>query len=473
MTDLRVTMTTGKDAVLEEAAVEEFKSSLRGELLLAGDSGYDEARALWNAMIDRRPALIARCAGVADVIRSVNLARDHGLLVSVRGGGHNIAGKAASDGGLMIDLSPMNEVRVDPAARTARVGPGATLGDVDHETQAFGLATPLGINSTTGIAGLTLGGGFGWLSRKYGFTVDNLLAADVVTANGELVTASETDNSDLFWGIRGGGGNFGIVTSFQFQLHPVGPEVLSGLIVYRFEDAGNVLRHYRSFVAQAPDDLSCWAVLRKAPPLPFLPEEVHGTEVLIIAVLHAGDMKEGERLLRSLREYGDPIADVVMPHPYAGFQQAFDPLLTPGARNYWKSHNFSELSDGAIETILEYVGRLPTPHCEIFVAQLGGAASRIAADATAYPHRDAAFVLNVHTRWEDAAQDEECIAWAREFADATTPLATGGVYVNFISEGEERVRAAYGANYDRLVELKNRYDPTNLFSLNQNIKPTV
>jgi FAD/FMN-containing dehydrogenase len=466
-------MTTGKDAVLEEAAVEEFKSSLRGELLLAGDSGYDEARALWNAMIDRRPALIARCAGVADVIRSVNLARDHGLLVSVRGGGHNIAGKAASDGGLMIDLSPMNEVRVDPAARTARVGPGATLGDVDHETQAFGLATPLGINSTTGIAGLTLGGGFGWLSRKYGFTVDNLLAADVVTANGELVTASETDNSDLFWGIRGGGGNFGIVTSFQFQLHPIGPEVLSGLIVYRFEDAGNVLRHYRSFVAQAPDDLSCWAVLRKAPPLPFLPEEVHGTEVLIIAVLHAGDMKEGERLLRPLREYGDPIADVVMPHPYAGFQQAFDPLLTPGARNYWKSHNFSELSDGAIETILEYVGRLPTPQCEIFVAQLGGAASRIAADATAYPHRDAAFVLNVHTRWEDAAQDEECVAWAREFADATTPLATGGVYVNFISEGEERVRAAYGANYDRLVELKNRYDPTNLFRLNQNIKPTV
>jgi FAD/FMN-containing dehydrogenase len=466
-------MTTGKDAVLEEAAVEEFKSSLRGELLLAGDPGYDEARALWNAMIDRRPALIARCAGAADVIRSVNLARDHGLLVSVRGGGHNIAGKAANDGGLMIDLSPMNGVRVDPAARTARVGPGATLGDVDHETQVFGLATPLGINSTTGIAGLTLGGGFGWLSRKYGFTVDNLLAADVVTANGELVTASETDNSDLFWGIRGGGGNFGIVTSFQFQLHPVGPEVLSGLIVYRFEDAGNVLRHYRSFVAQAPDDLSCWAVLRKAPPLPFLPEEVHGTEVLVIAVLHASDMKEGERLLRPLREYGDPIADVVMPHPYAGFQQAFDPLLTPGARNYWKSHNFSELSDGAIETILEYVGRLPTPHCEIFVAQLGGAASRIAADATAYPHRDAAFVLNVHTRWEDAAQDEECVAWAREFADATTPLATGGVYVNFISEGEERVQAAYGANYDRLVELKNKYDPTNLFSLNQNIKPTV
>ncbi|MFQ5916109.1 MAG: FAD-binding oxidoreductase [Nitrospinota bacterium] len=473
MSDLRVTTTTGKDVVLEEATVEEFKSSLRGELLLAEDPDYDDARALWNAMIDRRPALIARSAGAADVIRSVKLASDHGLLVSVRGGGHNIAGNAVCDGGLMIDLSPMNGVRVDSAARTAWVDPGATLGDVDHETQAFGLATPLGINSTTGVAGLTLGGGFGWLSRKHGLTVDNLLSADVVTADGELVTASERDNPDLFWGVRGGGGNFGIVTSFQFQLHPVGPEVLSGLIVHRFEDAGEVLRYYRSFVAQAPDDLACWAVLRKAPPLPFLAEEVHGTEILVIAVLHAGDMKEGERLLQPLREFGDPIADVVTPHPYAVFQQAFDPLLTPGVRNYWKSHNFSELSDGAIETILEYAGRLPSPYSEIFVAHLGGAANRVAPDVTAYPHRDVTFVLNVHTRWEDAAQDEECVAWAREFFDATTPFATGGVYVNFISEGEERVRAAYGVNYDRMVELKSKYDPTNLFHMNQNIKPTV
>jgi FAD/FMN-containing dehydrogenase len=473
MTELRVTTNTGEEVLFDDATIEELRASLRGELLLAEDPGYDEARAIWNAMIDKRPALIARCAGTADVIQSVNLARKHGLLLSVRGGGHNIAGKAVCDGGLMIDLSPMTGVRVDPVARTAWVEPGLTLADVDHETQAFGLATPVGINSTTGIAGLTLGGGFGWLSRKYGFSVDNLLAADVVTADGELLTASESSNPDLFWGIRGGGGNFGIVTSFQFQLHSVGPEVLSGLVVHPFSEAGNVLRYYRSFVAQAPDELTCWVVTRKAPPLPFLPEEVHGTEILVLAVLHAGDMKEGEELLRPLREYGDPIADVVSPHPYAGFQQAFDPLLTPGVRNYWRSHNFAELSDGAIDAILEYAGRLPTPHCEIFVAQMGGAANRVAPEATAYPHRDAAFVLNVHTRWEDSAQDEECIAWAREFADATSPLATGGVYVNFISEGEERVRAAYGVNYDRLVELKNKYDPTNLFRLNQNIKPTV
>ncbi len=470
---IRIATSNGTEIVLEEAAVENFRSKLRGGLLLEGEPGYDETRALWNGMIDRRPAIIARCMGTADVIESVKTARKHGLLVSVRGAGHNIAGKASCDRGLMIDLSGMRDVYVDPVARTARVRPGATLGDVDHETQGFGLATPVGINSTTGIAGLTLGGGFGWLTRKHGLAVDNLLSADVVTAEGELITASKAENPDLFWGIRGGGGNLGIVTSFLYQLHPVGPEVLAGLVVHRYEDAAEVLRYYREFVAGAPDDLCCWAVLRKAPPLPFLAEKYHGSEVLILAVLYAGDMTEGEKLLQPLREFGRPIADAIMPHDFIAFQSAFDPLLTPGARNYWKSHNFSELSDEALGLIVEYSGRLPTSQSEIFVAHLGGAANRVASDATAYPHRDVNFVLNVHTRWEKEDLDNECVAWAREFFDKTKPYATGGVYVNFVSAGDELVRAAYGANYDRMVELKNKYDPTNFFRINQNVKPTV
>jgi len=407
-------------------------------------------------------------------VRCVNFARERDLLVAVRGAGHNIAGNAVCDGGLLIDLSQMKSVRVDPVKRVARVEPGVTLGELDNETQSFGLATPVGINSTTGVAGLTLGGGFGWLSRKHGLTVDNLISADVVTADGKLLHADAENNADLFWGIRGGGGNFGIVTSFEFRLHPVGPEVLSGLIVHPAADAPSVIRHYREFVAQAPEDLTCWLVLRKAPPLPFLSEEVHGTDVLVIAVCYLGDMQDGEKLLKPLRDFGKPHADVVGPHPFTAFQQAFDPLLTPGARNYWKSHNFPELGDEAIETLLRFAASLPSGQSEIFVAQMGGATNRVAPDATAYHHRDAAFVMNVHTRWEDEQDDEKCIAWAREFFEAMLPFATGGVYVNFMTEEEtDRIAPAYGGNYQRLVELKDKYDPTNMFRLNQNIKPTA
>ena len=350
--------------------------------------------------------------------------------------------------------------------------PGVTLGEMDNETQAHALATPVGINSTTGVAGLTLGGGFGWLSRKYGLTADNLVSADVVTADGRLLQASAEENPVLFWGIRGGGGNFGIVTSFEFQLHPVGPEVLSGLIVHPFSAAGDVLRHYRDFCAQAPDELTVWVVMRKAPPLPFLPEEVHGTEVVILAALYSGEMAEGERALQTLREFGDPIADVISPHLYTGFQAAFDPLLTPGARNYWKSHDFLELSDELLNSVLPFVERLPSPECEVFFAQMGGATSRVPAEATAYQHREAEFIMNVHGRWQDADDDEVCVGWSRELFDAATPHATGGVYVNFMTEEEgDRVQAAYGPSYDRLVELKAKYDPDNLFRLNQNIRP--
>ncbi|MCB0167721.1 MAG: FAD-binding oxidoreductase [Anaerolineae bacterium] len=473
MAGLRITTRTGGEAVLDKAAVDKFRAGLRGAMVTPGDAAYDETRTIWNAIIDRQPALIVRCAGVSDVMQSVRLAREHDLLLAVRGGGHNVAGKSVGEGSLMIDLSPMSGIRVDPVGRTCRVEAGATLADMDHETQTFGLATPLGINSTTGVAGLTLGGGLGWLSRKYGLTVDNLIEADIVTAEGALVTANERDHADLFWGIRGGGGNFGVVTSFQFQLHPVGPQVLSGLIIHPLKDAEKLLQHYRSFTAQAPDDLACWVVMRQAPPLPFLPAAVHGTEVVVIAALYAGDMTEGERALQPLRAFGSPIADVIMPHPYAGFQQAFDPLLTPSARNYWRSHNFAELPDGLISTLIDYTNRLPGPQCEIFIFNLGGAVSRVDPQATAYAHRDAPYGLNAHARWNNPSQDEACISWARQLSDAAGEFATGGVYVNFISEGEERVAAAYGVNYDRLVTLKNKYDPTNLFCLNQNIKPTI
>jgi FAD/FMN-containing dehydrogenase len=474
MAETRLKRIDGGETAIGKEALDAFSSSLRGRLLTPESPGYDEARSIWNGMIDRRPALIVECAGVADVISSVNFARENRLLLAVRGGGHNIAGNAVCDGGLMLSLAGMKSVRVDPGARRAWVEPGASLGDFDHEAQAFGLATPVGINSTTGIAGLTLGGGFGWLSRKYGLTIDNLVSADVVTAAGQLLRASADENADLFWGIRGGGGNFGIVTSFEFQLHPVGPEILAGLIVHPFSAAPKVLRYYRDFAAKISDDLAVWAVMRKAPPLPFLPEKVHGTEVLILATVYAGRISDGEKELEPLRAFGDPIADVIGPSPYLGFQQAFDPLLTPGLRNYWKSHDFRELKDEALDTLIRFAGDLPSPQTEIFVGQLGGATNRVAPDATAYRHRDVEFVMNVHGRWEKPEDDDRCIAWCRELFQTMTPYSTGGVYVNFMTEEEEqRVRAAYGDSYDRLVELKKKYDPSNLFRLNQNIPPAA
>ena len=474
MSQLEITQLNGDATTISEETWEVFSASIRGEFLTADEEGYEETRSIWNAMIDKRSGLIVQCAGAADVIRAMNLARDNQLLVAIRGAGHNIAGNAVCDGGVMIDLSKMRSVRIDPQNRIARVEPGVTLGEFDAEAQAFGLATPVGINSTTGIAGLALGGGFGWLSRKYGLTADNLISADVVTTGGELVTASENQHADLFWGIRGGGGNFGVVTSFEFGLHEVGPEVLSGLIVHPFDDAREVLHYYRDFAAQAPDELTVWVVLRKAPPLPFLPEEVHGTEVVVLAALYAGEMEDGEAALGPLRGHGSPIADVIGPHPYTGFQAAFDPLLTPGFRNYWKSHDFRELSDEAIDTLIRFTGTLPDPMCEIFIAQMGGATNRVAADATAYRHRDAEFIVNVHGRWEAPADDDRCIGWCRELFDATAPYATGGVYVNFMTEEEQdRVRAAYGDSYERLAKLKNKYDPANLLRLNQNIRPST
>ena len=423
-------------------------------------------------MIDRRPGLVVRCLGASDVINAVKLARDEKLLVAVRSGGHNIAGNAVCDGGLLIDLSLMKSVHVDPASATARVQPGATLADFDKEAQAFGLATPLGINSTTGVAGLTLGGGFGWTTRKFGLTVDNLISADVVTADAKLIRASSKEHDDLFWALRGGGGNFGVVTSFEFKLHPLGPEVLSGLVVHPFEKAAELLPEFRRIANEAPDELTIWVVMRKAPPLPFLPTEWHGKEVLIFAACYSGDIKEGEKAVKPLRALGKPIADVISPHPFTGWQAAFDPLLTPGARNYWKSHDFTDLSDPAIKAILEAVRSLPSPECEVFIAHVGGAMARVPANATAWPNRNAHFIMNAHTRWRDKAQDKACIAWARQLFDATAPYASGSVYINFMPDDEnDRVEKAYGPNYRRLTEIKRRYDPDNLFRVNQNIRP--
>jgi len=413
MTELQFRGLKGEAIALSTDVLTALRPQLRGSLCLQDEAGYDEARTIWNAMIDRRPGAVVRCGGASDVMRAVRLARDNGLLVAVRGGGHNISGNAVCEGGLLIDLSPMRSVRVDPKKRTARVEPGVTLGEFDKEAQAFGLATPLGINSTTGVAGLTLGGGFGWLSRKFGFTVDNLISADVVTADGALVQASAAENPDLFW-----------------------------------------------------------AMLRKAPPLPFLPAEVHGKEILVFAVCYAGEPANAEKALAPLRALGEPIADVIGVQPYAVWQTAFDPLLTPGAFNYWKSHNFTALSDGLLDTLVDYVGTLPTAECEIFIGQVGGASSRIGADATAYPHRDTNFVMNVHTRWRERGDEQTAIKWAREFFAATAPHATGGVYVNFMPDDEtERVPGAYGSNYARLTALKAKYDPGNLFRLNQNVQP--
>jgi FAD/FMN-containing dehydrogenase len=469
MADLRVTMISGTKAVLGEGVVEAFRASLRGHLLHAGEDGYEEARTLWNGMIDRRPALIARCTGAADVITCVNFARAHHLLVAVRGGGHGVAGHAVCDGGLMIDLSRMKGLRADPVHRTARAEPGLTWGEFDHETQAFGLATTGGQISTTGIAGLTLGGGWGYLARTYGLACDNLLSVDVITANGQLLTASATDHADLFWGVRGGGGNFGVVTAFEYQLHQVGP-VLAGVVIHPFEKAKEVLAWYREFTRTAPDALASGAVLVTMP---------DKTLVAGIVVCYNGPLNEGERVLKPLRAFGPPLADQIGPMPYTAAQQLIDAFYPPGLQQYWKSSFLRDISDGAIDTIVAYCAHRPSPLCHVVIEHtLGGAVSRIDRDATAFNHRDTPYSFLSLGVCTDPAETETCIQWARECWDAMQPFSTGGVYVNYLGreadEGAERIKAAYGPEkHQRLVALKNTYDPTNLFRLNQNIQPTV
>ena len=466
-------LTLDKDVrQVRQTDVDAFAAQISGGALTASHAAYDNARKVWNGTVDRRPALIALCLTDSDVQAAVRFAAMHRMLLSVRAGGHHIAGNAVAEGGLMIDLSATKTVTIDVARKTARVAAGALLADFDREAQAHGLATPLGINSTTGVAGLTLGGGFGWLTRRHGMTIDNLLSARVVTVDGEIRTVSATSDPDLFWALRGGGGNFGVVTEFEFKLHAVGPEVHAGLVVYPIAQAQKVLRAWRDFTTVAPDALSVWTVLRKAPPLPFIPASAHGTDVVIFPLVHCGDLETGRRESAAVLAFGEPIASAVGPTPYAAFQGAFDPLLTPGGRNYWKSNNFARLSDAAIDLTIDAAAHSPGPECEIFIAQLGGAMARVAPTATAFVGRDARYIMNVHGRWSDPRDDARVRGWARKVFEDAAPHATGSGYVNFLTEDEsERVAASYGVNHARLQALKRRFDPSNLFRMNLNIEP--
>ena len=460
--------------MIDETALQQLREGFRGELLQEDDEGYDPARRVWNAMVDKRPALIARCRGVADVKAAVDFARENDLLLAVRGGGHNVAGKAVCDGGLVIDLSAMRGVRVDAATGTARAQGGALWGDLDRETQVVGLATTGGLVSTTGIGGLTLGGGIGWLARKHGTSSDNLLSADLVTAGGEVVTASESENADLFWGLRGGGGNFGVVTSLEYRVHQVGPAILGGAVFHRGERAREVVRFFRDYVADAPDELAVLCAMLTAGPAPFLPEEAHGKLAVALAVCYVGDLDEGERVLAPLRSFGEPLADVVGPMPYTALQTMFDQSYPEGRRNYWKSHFFEDLGDEAIDFVVEHASRMAPPFSSFYFVHVGGEINRIGEDATAFGHRDANFDFAILGQWTEPAEDDEEIGWAHDFWAALEPFSLGTVYVNNLGEeGEERVRAAYKPEkYERLVALKDRYDPSNLFRLNQNIRPS-
>lgn len=456
-------------------SIDSLRAQLQGELCLPGEAGYEEARTIWNAMIDRYPQWVVRCKDANDVVAAVNFARTHDLLLSVRGGGHNVAGTAVCDGGLMIDLSPMRGISVDPVSKVARVQPGINWGDLDRETQPFGLAVPGGIVSATGVAGLTLGGGFGWLSRKFGLTSDNLISADVVTADGRFLKASKRENADLFWGLCGGGGNFGVVTSFEFRLQPVGPQVLAGLILYPMEDAPEVLEFYQHFTAEAPDEVSTLAVLRVAPPAPFLPVEIHGKPVIGIGVCYAGPVEEGQEAVRLLKEFGSPLVDLVTPKPFLAHQTMLDAASPSGRRYYWKSGYFDNLSDEACKTLVKHASNLSSPMTAILLFHLGGAISRMDEHESAAGNRQATHVLNIQSAWEDPAETDRHVAWTRDLWQAMQPFSTKGVYVNFLSEdeGPERIRAAYPSSYSRLEAIKKKYDPMNLFRMNQNILPVT
>lgn len=466
-------MTIQSRMIGEETAVEAFRATVRGPVLRPGDEGYEAARHVWNGMIDRYPAFIVRCTGVADVINSVAFAREHDLLIAVRGGGHSVAGNGTCDGGIVIDLSPMKGIWIDPANQVARAQGGVTWEELDHESQQFGLAVTGGLVSSTGIAGLTLGGGQGWLVRKLGLASDNLLSADLVTADGRLLHASQEEYPDLFWGIRGGGGNFGIVTSFEYRLHPVGPTVLGGPIFYAFEDAPALLRFFRDYMADAPAELGALCAFLTAPAEPFLPEYVHGRVVAAVITCYAGDLERGEEILRPLRTFKHPLADVVGPVSYATLQGSLDAGHPHGQRNYWKSSYVNHLSDNFIEATIAHVARMSSPMTTAYFLRLEGAISQLPEDHTAYSHREAGYDFNILTKWVDPGEDEQHIAWTRAFWEAIQPFATASVYVNNLGEeGSDRVREAYTpTKWARLAALKNSYDPSNVFRLNQNIVP--
>jgi len=463
-----------KTPALGEKAIQELKASFRGELIRPGDDGYDAARKVYNGMIDKHPALIARTVDIADTIAAVNFARENKLPLAIRGGGHNVAGFGTCDDGLVIDLSRMKGIRVDPVKRTVRAEGGCTWGDVDHATHAFGLAAPGGLISTTGIAGLTLGGGIGHLTRKYGLSCDNLISADVVTADGRLITASADQNADLFWGLRGGGGNFGVVTSFEFRLHPVST-VFAGPILYPLEKSKDALRFYRDYMAKAPEDMNAFFAFLIVPPGPPFPEHLHNKTVCGVVCCYTGSLDKAEQVVRPLREFGPPVFEHVGPIPFPMLQSAFDALVPPGLQNYWKADFVKDLTDEVIEAHVKYGPDVPTIHTALHIYPVSGAAHRVGRDDTAFSYREAGFTHVIAALYPDPADTPKNREWVRRYWEALHPYSAGGAYVNFLmdekDEGPDRIEASYRDNYGRLAALKKKYDPTNLFRVNQNIKP--
>jgi FAD/FMN-containing dehydrogenase len=459
--------------MIEKTIAKELKAGFRGELLLPDDSKYDEARSVWNGMIDRRPAVIAQCLGVEDVIRSVKFAREQGLPLSIKSGGHNISGLAVCNDGLMIDMSRMRGVWVNRDERVAIAQAGCILGDVDHETQVHGLAAVLGFVSETGIAGLTLGGGFGYLTRRFGWTSDNLLSVQLVTAEGRVVQASKRENGDLFWALRGGGGNFGVATGFEYKLYPIGPDILAGAIAWRAEHSEKVLDLYRDLTAEAPQELVCVAVQRIAPPAPWLTEDVHGEPIIAIFVCYTGEMEDGEKLIAPLRAIGSPVGDIIQRRPYVSQQSLLDATQPKGRRYYWKSEYLPSLEQKMVERTIKHANRILSPFAAILLFPLGGALNQHPEDHSAVGNRETKWVVNIAASWEKVEEDEKNIEWTREAWRDIRQFSTGGTYINFLTEeeGDDRIHAAYGKNYNRLVEVKTNWDPENMFRMNKNIEP--
>jgi FAD/FMN-containing dehydrogenase len=468
-------MTTTERVETPEAVVKDLKGRVRGPILRPEDPGFDEARSVWNAMIDRRPALIVRCLGTADVIAGVNAAREHGLPLSIKGGGHNIAGLAVCEGGLMLDMSLMRGVWVNPSERLARAQAGSLLGDVDSETQVHGLAAVLGFVSATGCAGLTLGGGFGYLTRRFGWTTDNLVSVDLVTAAGRPLRASARENSDLFWGLCGGGGNFGVATSFEYALHPVGPDVVAGAMAWRGEEAADVLEMYRAVVASAPRELTCVAGLRLAPPAPWIAKDVHGKPIVALFVCYSGSLADADRVIAPIKAFGRPVGDILQQRSYVSQQMLLDATQPKGRRYYWKSEYLRAIEPDVTARAIEHAARIVSPHSAILIFPVGGALSERPEDYSAVGNRDASAVLNISSAWEHAKDDAQNIEWARETWRDMRRFSTGGTYINFLTEdeGDDRTRAAYRTNYERLAQVKAAWDPTNLFRTNKNIGVAV
>lgn len=459
--------------MIEPKALEDLKAKVRGGVILPGGPGYDDARSIWNAMIDRRPAAIARCLGVADVVACVSFAREHRVPLSIKGGGHNISGLAVCDDGLMLDMSLMRGVWVDETQRIAHAQAGCLLGDVDRETQARGLAAVLGFVSNTGIAGLTLGGGFGYLSRRFGWTSDNVASIDMVTADGRIVRASERQHPDLFWGLRGGGGNFGVATSFEYQLYPLGPEIVAGAIAWRGEEAAEVLEMYRTLASQAPPELACVAGLRMAPPAPWIAKEVHGKPIVALFVCHSGPVAEGEKAVAPIKAFRKPVGDVLQRRPYLSQQSLLDATQPKGRRYYWKSEYVKGCEPELIAKMIEHARSIISPHSAILLFPLDGAVNRLPEDHSAVGNRDARSVINVASSWENAQDDQQNVEWTRTAWRDILRFSTGGTYINFLTEeeGDDRIQAAYRQNHDRLVDLKTKWDPGNFFRMNKNIAP--